>query len=213
MKTTTIMKKSAVFLTALTLAFSAMSFIFILSNNEVNSLDIGEDAPLTEYKMKDVSGDMLSIKDLNKEHGVLVIFSCNTCPFVVGNDKWAGWQGRYNAIQEKCDELGIGMVLVNSNEAKRAKGDSFEDVSESVLSDYVLNMGKISSEVKKAMKVSYGSNDFFKDEGLDNEETLRAQITWELDEQNGKIYLKESSLPHIISTYTWNEKKAVFDKE
>lgn len=92
-------------------------------------------------------------------------------------------------------------------------GETFKDVSNDVLSDYILNMGKISSDVKKAMKESYGSNDYFKDEGLDDKETLRDYITWELDEQNGKIYLKESSLPFVLATYVWNEKKGVFDEE
>jgi hypothetical protein len=39
-----------------------------------------------------------------------------------------GWQGRYNEIYSICKKNRIGMVLVNSNEAKRDKGDSFTEM-------------------------------------------------------------------------------------
>jgi hypothetical protein len=59
----------------------------------------------------------------------LVIFSCNTCPFVVGNGaKTEGWEGRYNGLAELAESLNIGMVLVNSNEAKRDGDDSFTEM-------------------------------------------------------------------------------------
>ena len=77
--------------------------------------------------MKAVSGQDFSLEDLVMENGMLVIFSCNTCPFVVGNQSMEGWQGRYNEIYDLCKRNRIGMVLVNSNEAKRANVDSFTD--------------------------------------------------------------------------------------
>ena len=59
---------------------------------------------------------------------MLVILGCNTCPFVVGNQSMQGWQGRYNEIYDLCKRNRIGMVLVNSNEAKRANVDSFTEM-------------------------------------------------------------------------------------
>ena len=91
-------------------------------------------------------------------------------------------------------------------------GGGFINPSTEVLADYVLNYGKLSKEVKKAMKDSYGNNDFFESEGLDDENNLKEHIYWEIDEQNNNIYLKESSLPYTLSTYTWDEKKTIFKK-
>ena len=54
--------------------------------------------------------------------------SCNTCPFVVGGAGYPGWEKDYNDIYDKCKELGIGMVLINSNEAKRKGDDSMEEM-------------------------------------------------------------------------------------
>jgi hypothetical protein len=78
--------------------------------------------------MKDVSGLDLSLEDLAFENGILVVFSCNSCPFVVGNKEMEGWQGRYNDLHAICKLNKIGMVLVNSNEAKRNSKDSYTDM-------------------------------------------------------------------------------------
>lgn len=109
-------------LLALSLVASAA---FSADVNEV--LEIGSKAPLADQKMMDVSGNELSLDDIKKENGLLVVFSCNTCPFVVGG-KGEGWEGRYNDIYDICQKQEIGMVLVNSNAAKRDGDDSLEEM-------------------------------------------------------------------------------------
>jgi hypothetical protein len=69
-----------------------------------------------------------TLASLNKDNGLLVIFSCNTCPFVVGGNGSEGWEGRYPQVKAEADKHNIGMVLVNSNEAKRSMGDSMNDM-------------------------------------------------------------------------------------
>ncbi len=103
-----------------------MSFSFT-SVNEI--LEIGQSAPMADQKMKDVSGKSISLNDVKQENGLLVVFSCNTCPFVVGG-RGDGWEGRYNGLYEMCQEKKIGMVLVNSNEAKRDGDDSLGEMKE-----------------------------------------------------------------------------------
>ena len=91
--------------------------------NLVNEpLAIGEKAPLQDVKMKDISGEQWSLNDLKKENGLLVIYSCNTCPFVIA------WEDRYPELGEFCKANNIGMVLVNSNVAKRDGDDSFDNM-------------------------------------------------------------------------------------
>ena len=105
-------------------------FIGIKQPSKIEVLNIGAKAPMANHKMKDVSGKEFSLNSLNKENGLLVIFSCNTCPFVVGNDNMDGWENRYNETNKLCKQNNIGMVLVNSNEAKRDRGDSFKDMQQ-----------------------------------------------------------------------------------
>lgn len=89
-------------------------------------LAIGEKAPMSTSPLLGVDGTSHTLSNLKEANGLLVIFSCNTCPFVVGNGtKTEGWEGRYNGLAELAESLKIGMVLVNSNEAKREGDDSF----------------------------------------------------------------------------------------
>ncbi len=87
---------------------------------------IGETVPMPNAPMMGVDGQQHTLTSLKGDNGLLVVFSCNTCPFVVGNGtKTEGWEGRYNGLSELAESLNIGMVLVNSNEAKREGDDSF----------------------------------------------------------------------------------------
>lgn len=108
--------------------FTVTTIIFFgFTNKEkIKSLKLGKTAPLKETKMKDVSGENLSLSDIKKENGLLVIFTCNTCPFVVGSDNNEGWEGRYNTIYDIASKNKIGMALINSNEGKRDGADSYE---------------------------------------------------------------------------------------
>ena len=78
--------------------------------------------------MKNANGDPSNIRLESKENGVIVVFSCNTCPFVVGSSYFPGWENQYNALHDKAQINDIGFVLINSNEAKRDGVDSFEEM-------------------------------------------------------------------------------------
>ena len=98
-------------------------------STELNELNPGDKAPSADLKMTNIDGQDWSLIDLAGENGVLVMFSCNTCPFVVGREgKSEGWEGRYNDVAAVARENGIGSVLVNSNEAKRKGDDSLEEM-------------------------------------------------------------------------------------
>lgn len=102
---------------------------FAFTNADPETLAIGAKAPKTDYKMEDISGKKYSLNDLKQANGLLVIFSCNTCPFVVGNGTDSeGWDGRYAEVQKYADDHKVGLVFVNSNEAKRNDGDSMDDM-------------------------------------------------------------------------------------
>lgn len=83
-------------------------------------LEIGAALPMADLKMLDISGSELAANDLKGENGLLVMFSCNECPYVIG------WEDRYPKIAEYCQVNRIGLMVVNSNEAQRDKEDSPE---------------------------------------------------------------------------------------
>jgi hypothetical protein len=107
------------------------TFLFVCSsfvgNNKGNKgLKVGKSAPMSDVKLQDVDNATKSLNELKLENGLLVVFSCNTCPFVVGNDHFAGWEVQYNELNALALDKKVGMVLINSNEAKRVNEDSFE---------------------------------------------------------------------------------------
>jgi len=111
------------------LAAFAITTAFTISEGREDILEIGAKAPKSDMAMMDVSGDKMALKDVAGKNGLLVIFSCNTCPFVVGNGtKSEGWEGRYPGLYDAAASADIGMVMVNSNEAKRSAGDSMDDM-------------------------------------------------------------------------------------
>ncbi len=109
----------------LSLALMTLSF---MKGQTTETLAIGAKAPSTDVKMADISGNQYSLSDLKKPGGLLVIFSCNGCPFVVGSEGSEGWEGRYEELRELAEKNNVGMALINSNEAKRDKGDDLKSM-------------------------------------------------------------------------------------
>lgn len=95
-------------------------FVYAFAPGTNAELEIGKKAPKTDLKMKDISGKELSLNDIKGRNGLLVVFSCNTCPWVIY------WEDRYTELSELAIKNNIGMVAINSNEAQRGEEDSFE---------------------------------------------------------------------------------------
>tara|TARA_Y100001970_G_C14204505_1_gene843133 strand:- start:737 stop:1330 length:594 start_codon:yes stop_codon:yes gene_type:complete len=85
-------------------------------------LEIGSKIPLANVKMEDISGKDISLNDVMGDNGLLVVFSCNTCPFV------DAWEDRYIKVSNEYQEKGVGMVAINSNEGTRNSGDNLKDM-------------------------------------------------------------------------------------
>jgi hypothetical protein len=69
-----------------------------------------------------VSGKEVSLDEAKTGKGLLVIFSCNTCPYVKLSET------RIKEYSDYCMANGIGCVIVNSNEAQRNEADSFDEM-------------------------------------------------------------------------------------
>ena len=106
-------------------SFAILSASFMTAQTS-ETLNIGAVAPASDVKMTDISGAQYSLADLKNSGGLLVVFSCNGCPFVVGSEGSEGWEGRYDGLREIAEANNIGMALINSNEAKRDKGDDMK---------------------------------------------------------------------------------------
>ena len=96
--------------------------LMLLTAAAADELDIGSEMPLAEVKMADVGGKNVSLKDAMGENGLLVVFSCNTCPWV------NAWEDRYISVSKLSQKKGVGMIAINPNEGSRENGDSMDDM-------------------------------------------------------------------------------------
>jgi peroxiredoxin len=106
--------KKLMFVLLITISVSAFA------NGKTGKLEIGDKAVLTDVKMEDISGVKISIDDAKKENGILVLFSCNTCPFVMQ------WQDRFPDLKAWADKHKVGMIVLNSNHQKHESDESME---------------------------------------------------------------------------------------
>ena len=114
--------------------------IIALSTLISEEISIGSKMPGSDYILKNINGKESELSTYKKENGLLVIFSCNTCPWVIR------WQGRYNPISELCSKNNIGFVAVNSNASQHDGVDSFDSMKEHAkkyeyIFPYVLDSG------------------------------------------------------------------------
>jgi len=103
-------------------AFPVMAVAFLAFTTNIQPLPIGASIPNPEVKMKNIDGKEISFKEAANKNGLLVMFSCNTCPVV------KQYQTRSNEVCKYAMGKEIGVVLLNSNEAYRGSGDSYDDM-------------------------------------------------------------------------------------
>jgi peroxiredoxin len=100
--------------------FAALMFSVSFASDK--ELEIGDKAP--EFTLKNVDGRMVSLKDFSDQNGVIVIFSCNHCPYVVA------YEDRMIELHQKYAPQGFPIVAINPNDPEIQPQDSFEKMIE-----------------------------------------------------------------------------------
>ncbi|MDP2161101.1 MAG: thioredoxin family protein [Flavobacterium sp.] len=83
-------------------------------------LSVGDKA--VGFTLKNVDGTMVSLKDYDKEEGLILIFSCNHCPYSVA------YEDRIIALADKFNTEGYPVVMINPNDPSDYAADSFENM-------------------------------------------------------------------------------------
>ena len=86
------------------------------------ALNIGDKA--VDYTLKnaneEIGGLSLNLQQSTGEKGLVIVFECNHCPYVVASIE------RMNNMSDYCNSKQIGFVGINSNDASVYANDSFE---------------------------------------------------------------------------------------
>jgi len=78
-----------------------------------------------EFSLKNTDGQTVSLSDLADKKGVLVVFTCNHCPYAK-----AAWPLLIDLYKQFGDE--IGFVAINSNDGEMYPEDSFKEMKKEV---------------------------------------------------------------------------------
>ncbi len=82
------------------------------------------DDEATDFKLKDVDGDMVSLSDYPDAKGFIVIFTCNTCPFAVASEE------RMVALDQEFKGKGYPVIAINPNNPEVQPDDTYELMQE-----------------------------------------------------------------------------------
>ena len=111
------MKKLLPFVAAcLLLALSSFSVFRAVSPG----YQVGDKA--TDFKLKNVDGNTMSLADNKAAKGYIVVFTCNTCPYA------KAYESRIMALHQKYASQGYPVVAINPNDPAVAPGDSYAEM-------------------------------------------------------------------------------------
>ena len=92
--------------------------------SQFKTIEINNEIPNIDDKLKSVNGYSYSLGSISEKNGLIVIFTSNTCPFVIK------WEDRYTIVEELAKKNNLGLAYINSNYKKRDGDDSFEKMKE-----------------------------------------------------------------------------------
>lgn len=98
---------------------AAATVLLALNVSAQNSLEINAPIPMGDVAMKSTDKKEVTLNNAKTNNGLLVMFSCNTCPYVIKS------QARTKEVMAYAKQKDIGMVIINSNEAQRDEEDSY----------------------------------------------------------------------------------------
>lgn len=75
---------------------------------------------ISDFKLKNVDGDFLSLSDYDDAKGFIIIFTCNTCPYSVANED------RIIALNDKYEDSGYPVIAINPNNPISVPQESME---------------------------------------------------------------------------------------
>lgn len=84
------------------------------------TLSIGEKAP--DFQLPATDGKSYSLKDFSNIDTLVIFFTCNHCPYVIGSDEVT------RATAEKYAKQNVQFIAINSNSPHTYPEDSFENM-------------------------------------------------------------------------------------
>lgn len=78
----------------------------------------------TDFSLKNVNGETVSLKNMQDAKGFILVFTCNHCPYAVA------YEDRIIALHNKFASQGYPVVAINPNDANIVPDDSYDKMKE-----------------------------------------------------------------------------------
>jgi peroxiredoxin len=89
---------------------------------QADGYKVGDKA--TDFSLKNIDGEMVSMKHFEDARGIIVIFTCNHCPYSVL------YEDRIIALDKKYKDKGFPVIAINPNDPVKQPEDSYPNMIE-----------------------------------------------------------------------------------
>ena len=105
-----------------TIIILLMTFLWMPNTGitETTGYDINDEA--MDFNLKNVDGEIVSLKDFTNAKGVILSFTCNECPYA------KLYEDRTVALDKEFAPKGFPVIAINANVAANKTGERFEDM-------------------------------------------------------------------------------------
>jgi peroxiredoxin len=152
----------------------------------MSALQIGDPAP--GFRLPGVDGRTYSLEEFSAKPVLVVIFSCNHCPYV------QAYEDRMIAIQKDYQDRGVRFVAINSNDDANYPEDSFNAMVERA-NTKVFNFPYLrdaKQEVAKAYGATHTPQLFVFDRARKLRYTGKIDDNWQNPKAVKRQYLREA---------------------
>ncbi|MCS7188820.1 MAG: thioredoxin family protein [Bacteroidia bacterium] len=94
--------------------------LLLVSSLPIGGVKVGDRAPL--FELKNVDGRKVSLSDYRKEKGVILIFTCNHCPYA------KLYENRIINLHKEFAPKGFPVIAINPNAPEIVPEDSYENM-------------------------------------------------------------------------------------
>lgn len=107
-------------LVLLAIGISAFTVLSKSKKTYAEGYKVGDTA--TDFKLKNIDGNFVSLSDYKDAKGFIVVFTCNHCPFSVA------YEDRLIALDKEYKFKGYPVIAINPNNSEKYESDNFTNM-------------------------------------------------------------------------------------
>ncbi|MCX2744912.1 thioredoxin family protein [Mangrovivirga sp. M17] len=98
--------------------FTLILLLTVSAGLSAQGYEVGDNA--VDFELKNIDGKMVSMSDYKSAKGIIVIFTCNSCPYA------KLYEDRIIELNNKYESKGYPVIAINPNDKDRQPEDSFD---------------------------------------------------------------------------------------